>query len=162
MSGHRFWLIMKQILNQNEYNLCTLDTCLLLETNAQFVSNEEPFVMNGGDVLNVGDKFTRLDKNGSAGNPPLHIADGWYQQYNGFIDVLGYSSLQPVGSVSRLLLFSAYNIASGACALEKRASKFTFQSICYIKIRNSLFYYNSCNSSRVISCNSIERYFEKC
>lgn len=162
MSGHIFWLIMEQILNQDEYNLCTLDTCLLVETNTQFVSNEEPFVMNGGELLNVGDKFTRIDKKGSAGNPSLHLADGWYQQYNGCIDVLGYNSLQPKDTITRLLLFSAYQIGTGACALQKRESKFTFQSICYIKIRNSLFYYNSCNSSRVIACNSIERYLGKC
>ena len=149
---------MKHTLSPNDYKLTTLDTCLLLESNAKLDIAETPFLLKCGEVLHVGDKFTRIDENGSAGNPPLHLDVGWYQEYRGCIDIHGYNSLQPKDRITRLLLFSAHKIVNGQCALKERKSKFLYQSICYIQFYNSLFYYNACNSSRVISCNSIKRF----
>jgi len=63
------------------------DTCLILEIDDISTLDVSPFIMAGGEQLRVGDKFTRIDKKGSAGLPPIVLTNGWYQQYEGAINV---------------------------------------------------------------------------
>ena len=143
----------------DDYSLESLDTCLVLELNDIATIDFSPFVMASGDVLNVGDKFTGIDKKGSAGLPPITITSGWYQQYEGSIWISDRAwANYPGDRLARL--FSAWEISTGLGALDGFKSKYAHQYMAYTAIDGCLHYWNSCGSSRLVKCKSIERYKE--
>lgn len=138
--------------------------------------SKEPFVMASGDVLEVGDKFTRIDKKGSAGTPPIVLTPPWYQQYEGRIFIpeeCWYSKKNEAGELTReLILFSAHNpethekMYSPKVAAKRRGVEPKDVSdgyyIGYLAFcDNGLFFFNFSGSGRVVNCKYLERYNEE-
>lgn len=143
----------------DDYSLETLDSCLLLEVNESSLPgiDKSSFEMAGGDVLSVGDKFTAIDERGSAGLPPITLADGWYQQYVGTIQVnsVGFAD----NHVLTLRLFEAFKVDSGESATAKFSSQFECMYLAYIDSgTGGMSYWNSCGSGRRVKCQSITRW----
>ena len=142
----------------DDYRLETMGTCLLLEANDALISSIDaaPFEMCGGDTLNVGDKFTAIDKTGSAGLPPILLNDGWCQQYEGSVDVNSYGFATE--HVLKLRLFTAFRMSTSHSATASFASDFDHMYLAYIDSgHGSMSYWNSCGSGRRVKCKSITR-----
>lgn len=144
-----------------EYELNSLDTCLIFKTNEEIAIDKSPFTMAGGQELKVGDCFTSIGVRGSAGNPPLRLSEGWYQVYVGKVTVdAGNNWLTDDDRV--VMLFESFEITSGINALHhypnKKKYKYIYISYLEMTPYGQMMYWNSCNSSRVITCKEIERY----
>lgn len=140
-----------------EYELTTVDSCFIFKTDTDLDIETTPFEMAGGDQLNVGDKFTAIDIKGSAGNPPVLLSEGWYQEYNGKVHIMERDHRGD--SISTLLLFSAYSTDDGASALEGLKHAKANNYMAYKSMRNgTMLYINKCCSSRVVQCKSITRF----
>lgn len=142
-----------------DYRLVSLETCLLFQTNEELVIDESSFLMAGGQELKVGDCFTSIDVRGSAGYPPLHLTDGWYQSFVGRVKVANNGEWLSGGSRT-LMLFESFEIASGINALHHYPKKQKNNFISYLEMNpyGSMLYWIGCNSSRVIKCKEIKRY----
>lgn len=139
-------------------NLTSLDTCLLLQADDITTLDTTPFVLAGGDILAVGDQFIGIDTTGSAGKPPLTITQGWYQQYEGSIYIASDAAGWTSNNERKVLLFTAREIATGQSALDGLKSDYKHQFVAYIGMSDgTMMYWNSCGSSRVIKCESINR-----
>lgn len=151
------------VINQLEFDygltgcrLRSLDTCLVLEFDDAGKVRDDDFLMAGGDVLVVGDKFTGIDKRGSAGNPPVKLTPGWYQQYLGKITVASDAAAWTTSCDRSILLFDAFN-REGDSALDGFPSRYPNRAMAYVEIEGEMFYWNSCFSGRVVKCLSIDR-----
>ena len=142
----------------HDYELTTVDSCFIFKTDSDLDIDTTPFEMAGGDeLLNVGDKFTAIDSKGSAGNPPVLLSEGWYQEYNGKIHIM--ESDHRGESISTLLLFSAYHIDDGTSALDGLKHPKNNNYMAYKSMGNgTMLYINKCCSSRVVQCKSITRF----
>jgi hypothetical protein len=139
--------------------ISSLNTCLLLQTNDITTLDKPPFILASGDLLEVGDKFTSIDKAGSAGKPPLLMTDGWYQQYDGSIYIAADAAGWFSNDDRQVLLFSARKIVTGESALDGLESDYRHQYMAYISMSDgTMMYWNSCGSSRVIKCESLARF----
>ena len=159
------------------FEIKSADSCLkvVLSKPHQTMIKREPFILQSGEILNVGDKFTRIDKNGSAGTPPIILTSPWYQQYEGKIRIPTYTNygswLQHGGNISaELALFSAHNPITGEKMFspKKRTKDRDLYGIedgwymGYLIIHDkSLFYWNTAGSGRIVKCKSITRYLPK-
>ena len=139
--------------------LKSVDTCLVLEIDDISTLDQSPFVLAGGDVLKFGDKFTGIDKRGSAGLPPIKLTEGWYQEYAGRVFVASDAAAWVSDDDREILLFQAYKIDSGESALDGYKTKYKHTYMAYIAMGDGqMLYWNSCGSSRVVKCESIARY----
>lgn len=159
------------------FEIRSVDSCLkvILNKPHQKMIKREPFILQSGDILNVGDKFTGIDKCGSAGTPPIKLASPWYQQYEGKIRIPTYTNygswLKLGGNISaELALFSAHNPITGEKMFgpKKRTKDRNFYGVedgwymGYLIIHDkSLFYWNLGGASRIVKCKSISRYLPK-
>jgi len=145
-----------------EYKLGSIHSCLLFKTDERIIIDDTEFLMACGEKLKVGDCFTSIESSGSAGYPPLQLENGWYQVYIGKIKVdAGYSWVSKEDRT--LLLFESYEIETGRNALDDypASHKKKHNYICYLEMKCSgqMMFWNSCGSSRVITCREITRYY---
>ncbi len=140
----------------HDYELTTTGSCFIFKTDLELVIDTTPFEMAGGDILEVGDKFTAIDTKGSAGNPPVLLSEGWYQEYNGKVHIM--ESNHSGDRISTLLLFSAFTIDDKTNALEglKHPKKNNYMAY-KLMSNGTMLYINKCCSSRVVQCKSIRR-----
>ncbi|MEC6832998.1 hypothetical protein VXS06_14620 [Photobacterium toruni] len=132
----------------------------------------DPFVMASGDILHVGDKFTAIDKSGSAGCPPIVLTPPWYQEYRGRIMIPECDpwSKRSDGIQREMILFSAHNPETNEKVFlpRKGALKRGVQSqdhtdgyyIGYYNHGGGELFYSSAAAGRVIKCKSIKRYYQ--
>lgn len=126
--------------------LATLSSPNLIETL--------PYVLSGGDVFQVKDKFTSTDNGkGAAGTHGIMMNEGWYQQYEGMIN-----ARHETGHWRTFILFSAYTIREGLSAVagfKKELGDHVY--IAYADIYGSLFSCRGPSSTNVAPCKTVQR-----
>lgn len=158
------------LVSGQDFSVESIDTCLSVGINDKRLIKRDPYSLKCGEILHVGDKFTRIGPKGSAGHPPILLDDGWYQQYDGIITCEHFTPR--LGTID-YALFSAFNAESGANAiegikqtLEKRNKKwgkslpiFNHYFIAYSTFDGGNFHYwNSCGSGRLVTASLINRF----
>lgn len=126
---------------------------------------KEHYLLNCGELLRVGDCFTRLGSNGSAGNQPIILTPPWVQRYQGKLlledFVYGYSH-NSIGKY--LLLFDAINLDSTTekfVTVRKEKGSWGVKDnyfISYLEFNDGmLFHVKKSGSSTVCKCDVIDR-----
>ncbi|MBY3788988.1 MULTISPECIES: hypothetical protein [Photobacterium] len=165
-------------LNDKEigFEILNMDSCFKVILNKSHKSRitNKPFQLAGGDILEVGDKFTAINTKGSAGCPPIVLSKPWYQQYEGRIRIPNYTSygrhlLCNGQQHSELALFSAHNPITNEKMFSptKKNIQQSYKDtddgyyigyLIFGKEEDQLFYCCKSGSSRVISCKTLKRY----
>ncbi|WP_318441568.1 hypothetical protein [Photobacterium leiognathi] len=177
MSISRYELLTDLLDHEIGFEIINMDSCfkvILNEAHRTRITNE-PFKLAGGDILEVGDKFTAIDSRGSAGCPPILLSKPWYQQYEGKIRIPNYTSygkwlLDQGKQDSELVLFSAHNPITNEKMFSptKRNKEQSFKDtsdgyfIGYLSFgldkKDQLFFCNKAGSGRVVKCKTLKRY----
>lgn len=160
-------------MNADYFSISGTTSCfkVVIGPNHRTDISLKPFVMASGDVLNVGDKFTWIDKSGSAGNPPIVLTPPWYQEYRGRIMIPECDpwSKGCDGIQRELILFSAHNPETNEKMFSPRKGALKrgvqgkdhtdgYYIGYYLHDKNKLFY-STAAAGRVIKCKYIERYY---
>ena len=146
------------LLTEKQCSLHATKSAYLLALSEKQLVHLEPFIMAGGDILNVGDKFTSTDGGkGAAATHGINLDDGWYQQYEGKV-----LATHETGKPNTFILFSAYEIASGKSAVDDFSEELGNNIyIGYVELSGSLFSCRGRISHNVAPCKTLERFHLK-
>ncbi|MGL1259871.1 hypothetical protein ACSTK8_24110 [Vibrio parahaemolyticus] len=150
--------------NDDSFFLNTTESCWIarLGKNRQKQISLKPFVLAGGDILEVGDTFTKIDERGSAGNQPITLTSPWIQRYEGIATLPDNDPWYPN---REMVLFSAF--------VPNETERFVFTNsepdglgvdegyyMAYLRFgEGELFYIRGgAGTSCVVKCQSITRY----
>lgn len=144
-----------ELLTKTQCRLHTCSSAYVLSLDETDLVQKEPFVMAGGDVLNVGDKFQSTDHGkGAAATHGISLADGWYQQYEGKV-----RALHETGKPATFVLFSAYEITTGVSAVAVFNDELGRNLyIGYVELSGRLYSCRGRSGLNVVPCKSVQRY----
>lgn len=123
----------------------------VLRLSSSDVITRSPFILFGGEVLNVADKFVSTDnRKGAAANQGISLEPGWFQQYEGRVFVYYLRDW------TEMILFKAYEIKTGVDATAHLpGGKNNY--IGYINIDGQLFHPRHGSATNVAPCKTIQR-----
>ena len=144
-----------------------IDSCFLLQLDKkawQEIKQEE-FILKSGEALQVGDCFTRIGKNGSAGNQPIILTEPWVQRYLGkYLIDEDYLGFPPSYQGRFFILFDALNTEDandGFVSKRKEVGSWGSEDryvMAYLDMGDgTLLHIRSSGSSSVCKCDSLER-----
>jgi len=145
-----------KLLTKQQCTIHATASAYLLSLNTERLVQREPFIMAGGDVLNIKDKFTSTDNGkGAAATHGINLDDGWYQQYEGKV-----LATHETGQPAVYILFSAFEIRNGRSAVSDFIKELgAYLYIGYVEISGTLFSCRGRSSTNVAPCKTVQRFY---
>lgn len=163
------WMSRSHLLENSRYLVRGIDSCFLLQlTDSKYSEiKKEPFTLASGELLSVGDCFTKIGRKGSAGNQQILLTEPWVQRYLGKLLIcddivnLGF----PSSYLKRdFILFDAFNsndLSEGFAFNKSQNNYFSSDNGCvmaYLDMGDgTLLHIRTSGSSSVCKCDCIER-----